>query len=299
MRFCSLYLVLLLSCTAAQKATTPNTTHSMEQLDKQGHRGCRGLMPENTIAAMKTALDLGVTTLELDVVITKDKQVVLSHEPWFDHQITTKPDGTYLKPGEEKSYNIYHMTYDEVKTFDVGLKPHPRFPRQQKIEAVKPLLSHLLDSVQQYMMTSRRPHPYFNIETKSKPSGDNLFHPAPAEFVELLMSVIGEKGIEDRVIIQSFDFRTLQYLHRKYPHIKTAALIDAGDKRSIQEITNALGFLPTICSPHFSLVSKSIIEECHRNNIRIIPWTVNTKGGMEKLVKMGVDGIITDYPDLF
>lgn len=297
MRFCSIYLLLLLSCTASQRAT--NTDRKMDQFDKQGHRGCRGLMPENTIAAMKTALDLGVTTLEMDVVITKDRQVVLSHEPWFDHQITTKPDGTHIGSSEEKDYNIYNMTYDEVKQFDVGLKPHPRFPRQQKIKAAKPLLTDLIDSVQQYMVTSRRPHPYFNIETKSQPSGDNIFHPAPAEFVELLMAVIKEKAIEDRVIIQSFDFRTLQYLHQKYPHIKTAALIDAGDRRSLQEIWNALGFMPTIYSPHYTLVSKDIIAECHRNNIRIIPWTVNSKERIERLTKLGVDGVITDYPDLF
>ncbi len=193
MRFCSIYLLLLLSCTASQKSM--NTARKMDQFDKQGHRGSRGLMPENTIAAMKTALDLGVTTLELDVVITKDRKVVLSHEPWFDHQITTKPDGAHITPSEEKEYNIYRMLYEEVKQFDVGIKPHPRFPRQQKIKAVKPLLMDLIDSVDQYMVTSRRPHPFFNIETKSKPSGDNIFHPAPAEFVELLMAIIKEKGI--------------------------------------------------------------------------------------------------------
>jgi glycerophosphoryl diester phosphodiesterase len=296
MRFCSLYLLLLLSCTALQKA--PNS-RKMDQFDKQGHRGCRGLMPENTIAAMKTALDLGVSTLELDVVITKDRKVVLSHEPWFDHQITTKPDGTHISASEEKSYNIYKMLYDEVKTFDVGMKPHPRFPRQQKIKAVKPLLMDLIDSVEQYMVTSRRPHPYFNIETKSQPSGDHIFHPAPAEFVELLMAIIKEKGIEDRVIIQSFDFRTLQYLHQKYPHIKTAALIDSGDSRTLPEIWNSLGFMPTIYSPHYTLVNKDIIAECHNNNIRIIPWTVNSKKQIERLKKLGVDGIITDYPELF
>jgi glycerophosphoryl diester phosphodiesterase len=271
----------------------------MDQFDKQGHRGCRGLMPENTIAAMKTALDLGVTTLELDVVITKDKQVVLSHEPWFDHQITTKSDGTHIPSSEERNYNIYGMTYDEVRKFDVGIKPHPRFPRQQKIRAVKPLLSDLLDSVQQYMITSRRPHPFFNIETKSKPSGDNIFHPAPAEFVELLMAVIKEKGIEDRVIIQSFDFRTLRYLHQKYPHIKTSVLIDAGDSRTLPEVWSTLGFMPSIYSPHYTLVSRQIIEGCHRNNIRIIPWTINTKKQIERFREMGVDGVITDYPELF
>jgi glycerophosphoryl diester phosphodiesterase len=122
--------------------------------DRQGHRGCRGLMPENTIPAMKTALDLGVTTLEMDIVFTKDKQAILSHEPFFNHEITTKPDGSLVTEAEEKSLNIYGMTYEEVKKYDVGMRPHPRFPRQQKLKTYKPLLSDLLDSVQQYMVTS-------------------------------------------------------------------------------------------------------------------------------------------------
>src|SRR6185436_12863608 len=112
--------------------------------DKQGHRGCRGLFPENTIPAMKNALDLGVTTLEMDAVITKDKQVVLSHEPWFGEEITTKPDGTYMGNREERKFNIYWMTYEDVKTFDVGMKPHPRFPRQKKMKVVKPLLTDVI-----------------------------------------------------------------------------------------------------------------------------------------------------------
>ena len=153
-------------------------------------------MPENTIPAMKTALDLGVTTLEMDVVITKDKKVVISHEPCFNHEITTKPDGIYVTETEERSLNIYRMNYEEVKKYDVGMKPHPRFPQQQKIRVIKPLLGDLLDSVQQYMMTSKRPLPYFNIETKScswLPT--KSFIPQPAEFVELLMTVIKEKSI--------------------------------------------------------------------------------------------------------
>ena len=104
--------------------------------DKQGHRGCRGLMPENTIPAMLHALELNVTTLELDVVITKDKQVVLSHEPFFNHEITTKPDGALVAEAEEKSLNIYQMTFEEVKRFDVGTRPHPRFPLQKKLSLI-------------------------------------------------------------------------------------------------------------------------------------------------------------------
>jgi glycerophosphoryl diester phosphodiesterase len=297
--FSLLFLVILLSCGGSKKMQNSNTGGLNPAFDIQGHRGCRGLMPENTIPAMKTALDLGVTTLEMDVVITKDKKVVLSHDQWFARDITTKPDGTYMGEREERKFNIYWMTYEQVKTFDVGLKPYPRFPQQKKVKAIKPLLEDLLDSVRQYMMTSKRPFPYYNIETKSDPAFDKVFQPEPAEFVELLMAVIKEKEIEDHVIIQSFDFRTLQYLHQNYPAIKTAMLIDVPDKRSLDEQLKALGFTPTIYSPAYQLVNEKLLKKCHGLNMKVIPWTVNDKVMIDGLRKMGVDGIITDYPNLF
>ncbi len=267
--------------------------------DKQGHRGCRGLMPENTVPAMLKAIDLGVTTLEMDVVITKDKKVILSHEQWFGKEITTKPNGAFIGEREERTYNIYWMTYEQTKTFDVGMKPHPRFPEQQKIKITKPLLADVIDSVKKDMMTRRRPFPYYNIETKTNPEFDDVFQPKPAEFVELLMAVIKEKQVEDHVIIQSFDFRTLQYLHQHYPDIKTAMLIEDFDKRTLNDQLKALGFIPAIYSPAYQLVNEKLLKSCHQKNIRVIPWTVNDKAKIEELRTMGVDGIITDYPNLF
>ncbi len=270
-----------------------------DNFDKQGHRGCRGLMPENTIPAMLHALDLGVTTLEMDAVITKDKQIIISHEPFFNHEITTKPGGSFIDEKEEKNYNIYTMTYAETQQYDVGMKPYPRFPRQQRFPVHKPLLNDLLDSVQQYMTKSKRPFPFFNIETKTQPGTDNIFHPGPAEFVELLISVIKKKGIEDHVIIQSFDFRTLKYLHEHYPAIKTAMLIEDNDTRSLDEQLKDLGFTPTIYSPAYQLVNDELIKKCHSQDIKIIPWTVDDKAKIAALRKSGVDGIISDYPDMF
>ncbi len=291
-----------ISCSNTQKMPASSVIASKEyiqgEFDKQGHRGCRGLMPENTIPAMLHALGLGVTTLEMDVVITKDKKVILSHEPFFGQEITTKPDGSFMGPREEKKFNIYWMTYEETKTFDVGMKPHPRFPNQQKIKVTKPLLSDVIDSVNKDMMTRRRPFPYYNIETKSNPENDGVFHPKPEEFVELLMAVIKEKNIEEQVIIQSFDFRTLRYLHDKYPAIKTAMLIETA-ATSFEEQVKDLGFTPTIYSPAYQLVTAALIKKCHEKNIKIIPWTVNDKKKIDELKSMGVDGIITDYPDLF
>lgn len=295
----TLFILIIFSFACKNSKQLQKTSAMNSGFDKQGHRGCRGLMPENTWPAMKMALDLGVTTLEMDVVFTKNKEAVLSHEPWFGQEITTKPDGSYIGDREERKFNIYWMTYEDVKTFDVGMKPHPRFPQQQKMKAIKPLLKDIIDSVKEYMKTRKRPFPLFNIETKCLPMGDKVFHPEPAEFVELLMAVIKEKGIEEYVTIQSFDFRTLQYLHEKYPTMSTSMLIEDYDKRSLEDQLKDLGFTPTIYSPAYELVNEGLIKKCHKQNIKVIPWTVNDRETINKMKKMGVDGLISDYPNLF
>jgi len=267
--------------------------------DKQGHRGCRGLMPENTILAMLHALDLGVTTLEMDVVFTKDSIAILSHEPFFNHEITTTPGGSFIEEKNEKNFNIFKMSFAETQQYDVGLKPHSRFPNQQKIAAQKPSLAAVFDSVKAHMKHGKRPFPFFNIETKTSPLTDNVYHPAPDPFVELLMKVIKEKEMEPFVMIQSFDIRTLQYLHQHYPSIPTVLLIEDFDKRTLELQLKELRFIPTVYSPHYSLVNEQLIQKCHQQNIKVIPWTVNEKDKITTLKQLGVDGIITDYPNLF
>jgi glycerophosphoryl diester phosphodiesterase len=263
-----------------------------------GHRGCRGLMPENTVPAMLKALDLGVTTLEMDVVISKDNKVVVSHEPWFEDEITTKPDGSLINPADAMQYNIYKMNYDEVAKYDVGMKPHPRYPKQEKVKAIKPLLGDLLDSIANSMMTRRRPFPYFNIETKCLPAGDDRFHPKPAEFVELLIAVIKDKKVEERVIIQSFDIRTLKYIHEKYPLIKTSLLVEDSDENDFDGQLARLGYTPEYYSPNHTLVDEKLVKQAHEKGMKIVPWTVNDPKQLKKLKKLQVDGIITDYPDV-
>ena len=288
-------VILIMACHASKK----NSQALLPAFDKEGHRGCRGLMPENTIPAMLKAIDLGVTTLEMDAAITKDKQVILSHEPFFSQAITTKPDGTYVTEKEQRDLNIYQMTYTETQQYDVGMKPHPLFPRQQKMKATKPLLSAVIDQAEAAAKQKGITPVFYNIETKCQPASDNIYHPAPEEFVDLLIAVVQQKNIEDRVIIQSFDFRTLQYLHKKYPHIKTAALLAPVGSQSLSEKMDQLGFQPTICSPEHSMVNQQVVDYCREKKIKLVPWTVNDKSRIEELKKMGVDGIITDYPDLF
>ena len=286
---------LIFACHASKKVSDP----LLPAFDIEGHRGCRGLMPENTIPAMMKALELGVTTLEMDAVITKDKQVILSHEPFFNHEITTKPNGEFVNEEEEKGLNIYTMSFPETQRYDVGLKPHPRFPRQQKLKATKPRLSEVIDNVEASVKLKGMNKVFYNIETKCNPLTDDTYHPAPEEFVDLVMGIVQRKKIIDRVIIQSFDFRTLKIVNQKYPQARTAALIEDFDKRPLEKHLEELGFIPAIYSPAYSLVTKELVDKCHQQKMKIIPWTVNDKSTIDSLRNLGVDGIITDFPDLF
>ena len=191
------------------------------------------------------------------------------------------------------------MPYSEVIKYDVGLKAHPRFPKQQKMKVHKPLLSEVIDAVEIYAKANHKPSLYYNLETKTTSQTDGVFHPEPKEFVDLMMSVIFEKKIENRVIIQSFDTRTLRYLHQKYPKIKTALLIEDFDKKEFSKQIEDLGFIPTIYSPAKELVTPQLVKECKSREVKLIPWTVNDLSSINKLTKMGVDGIISDYPNLF
>ncbi len=287
--------VILYSCSI--HPTHQNTSSATVIFDKEGHRGCRGLMPENTIPAMLKAIDLGVTTLEMDVHITRDSAVVLSHDPSFNPDITTKPDGSYIGSTEGK-YILYHMTYDSIRRFDVGSKPYSRFPQQQKIKVAKPLLSTLIDSVEAYCKQHGKRVAY-NIEIKSSPQGDGLFHPAPAAYTEGVMKVLKQKNILSHVIIQSFDNRPLQYMHQHYPAIRTSLLIEENDKRSLQQQFAGLGFVPSIYSPYYLLCTKERVDSCHQQHCKVVPWTVNDSSLMQKLKTAGVDGLISDYPDLY
>lgn len=273
--------------------------HTQAQLDVQGHRGCRGLMPENTIPAMLRAIDLGVTTLEMDVVITLDNRVVLSHEPFMNAEVSTRPDGTTFSTKEQKQYNIFRMTLAELQRWDVGMKPHPKFPRQLRIPAVKPLLEDVIDSVEAYVRQKGLKPMRYNIETKCQPATDEIFHPGPQRFAALLMEVVMKKKVSERVTIQSFDIRTLQVIHTSHPNMSLAYLIENTNKLAVEDNITRLGFTPAIYSPAFQLVDSKLLDACRKLGMKIVPWTVNDKENIDRLIAMGVDGMITDYPDLF
>lgn len=282
---------------AQQGAIPDSTVRHLPAFDLEGHRGARGLMPENTIPAMIRALELGVTTLEMDTHITKDGQVVLSHDPYINHEHDLLPNGSEISSANKHKYVLYQLDYATIRTFDAGSKFYAKFPQQEKLPTYKPLLSDLIDSVQVYLQQNDLPQVYYNIETKSKPSGDGKLHPAPEEFVDLLMDVIEAKGIAEWVIIQSFDVRTLQVLRQRYPHVKTSLLVE--NAKGLNKNLETLGFIPDIYSPYYRHVTSKLIKDCHAKGMKVIPWTINELQEMQRLKEMGVDGLISDYPNLY
>jgi len=282
-------LICLLSVTAATAQIYIPT------FDLQGHRGARGLRPENSIPAFILALDSGVTTIELDLAISKDKQVVVSHEPWMSASICLKPDGSQISAQEEKSFSLYEMDYEQIRKFDCGSKGNGKFPEQVKMPTFKPLLKDVIIAVEHHIRNYGLYEVDYNIEIKSSPSGDNKQHPTPEVFSDLVYNLIDQYLPLERVVIQSFDFRVLKYWHEKYPDIRLAALIE--NTKTVDANLRTLGFNPSVYSPHYKLLTKEVVDHLRDVDIRVIPWTVNEVGDMRKMLQWKVDGFITDYPD--
>lgn len=263
--------------------------------DLQGHRGARGLRPENTIPGFIIALDSGVTTVELDLAITKDKQVIVSHEPWMSASICMQPDGSEISQKEEKSFNIYQMDYEQIIRFDCGSKGNEKFPEQIRYKVSKPLLKDVIVAIEHHIKSYGLYEADYNIEIKTSPAGDNKYHPTPELFSDLVYSLIDQYLPLERVVIQSFDFRVLKYWHKKYPDIRLSALIE--NTRTVDANLNNLGFKPSVYSPAYQLLTKEKVLYLQSQKIRVIPWTVNAIEDMQKMLQWKVDGFITDYPD--
>lgn len=253
------------------------------------------MMPENTIPAFLLALDSGVTTLEMDLAVTADKVIVISHDPWMSASICLQPDGSEILKKDERSFKIYDMTYDEVRQFDCGSRGNERFPEQQKMIAAKPRLVDVIMAVEDHIRSVTQYECDYNIEIKTSPEGDNKFHPSPEEVSEMVYTLLNDYLPMKRVVIQSFDFRVLRYWHDKHPEVRLSALVE--NTGSVSRNLKSLGFKPAVYSPEFSLLSNDDIRDLHQQKIRVIPWTVNDLSDMRRMLQMNVDGIITDYPN--
>ncbi|MGI9544723.1 MAG: glycerophosphodiester phosphodiesterase family protein, partial [Cyclobacteriaceae bacterium] len=182
-----------------------------------------------------------------------------------------------------------------VRLFDCGSKPHARFPDQEKIKTRKPLLSEVIDTVEQYISGNHLEEINYNIEIKSDPSRDGTYHPEPEKFAQLVLAVITDKDIKPRTTIQSFDVRSLQEARKQAPEMTLALLIE--NDLSVTENIESLGFKPNIYSPDYQLVDTDLVQYLKQKEIKLIPWTINEKEDMQRIIDLGVDGIITDFPD--
>jgi len=240
-------------------------------------------------------LELGVTTLEMDVVISKDRQVVVSHDPWMNPAICLLSNGEKINPDEHRDYNIFKMSYPEVKSFDCGSLQNPRFEIQQPAKTYKPLLKDVFKLAEKYCKDHMRNEIFYNIEIKSQADWEGEFTPTVGEFCKLVFEEVDAYVPWSRTCIQSFDLRVLKYFHDHYPHVTLAVLVEKNVSHEI--ILENLGFTPQIYSPNYNLLDKVQVDELHALEMKVIPWTVNELKTMQQLVVWGVDGIITDYPD--
>ena len=295
-------------------------TSSAAAIDLQGHRGTRGLAPENTLAAFRTAIAIGVTTLETDLALTRDGVLVLSHEPRLYAALTRESDGRWLS---EDGAPIFSLNARDLAQYDIGrLNPAHKYAaswtEQKAMDGERiPTLQQLFDLARDARSPGGRPV-RFNIETKITPtSGETT--PDAERYARAVVAEVRAAKMSERVTVQSFDWRTLREVKKLAPDLQTACLtIDSSGMNTVwpdasggspwhagMRPADHGGSLPRMaqaagCSawtPFWRNVTPESIAETHALNLKIIPWTVNDPAEIERLAALGVDGIITDYPD--
>lgn len=263
-----------------------------------GHRGCRGLLPENTLPAFHHALALGVDALELDVVVSQDHDIVVSHEPWLSARLGRGPQGELIDPAHERDYNLYQLPYATIRQCAVGEWPHPDFPVQQPVPSHRPLLREVLAQAEAASHSLGRPAVRYSVEIKSSPEGDDLFHPMPPVFVALVLATLQAAGVLARTTLLSFDPRVLQAARQAQPDLGLCLLLE-DYLPPVPELFAGLGFEPAALGPDFRLLSAATVQAIRAAYpaLRLVPWTVNEPADLRLVRGWGVDAITTDYPD--
>ena len=260
---------------------------SVKKIEVQGHRGTRGTRPENTLAAFREALRVGVDVLEMDMGVTKDGVIVVSHDSHIPPELCLGPGGARMKaPAPLRS-----LTFSETQRYDCGSLKNPRFPGQTPAPGSR---IPALDEVFKMVAASgeRAARVGFNIETKITP-GEPELAPSPEEFARLFVELVRKHGLTDRVVLQSFDWRTLIAAKQLEPKLIVSQLVTGTlvDLAAVAKASKA-----EIISPEFSWIDKATVDYLHKSGIRVAPWTLNTKAEWDKALDYGVDSIITDYP---
>jgi glycerophosphoryl diester phosphodiesterase len=242
-----------------------------------GHRGARALRPENTIPAFEYAIEACVDALEMDVVVTKDDVLVISHDPHINPEICQGPH-----PGVA----IRQLTLSELREYDCGALKNPGFPKQQLVPGTR------IPTLDEVLRLSVHANIQFNIEIKSFPDRPELT-PPPDIFAAMLLDVIRKNKLEPRSIVQSFDFRILREMQRLAPEIRRSALWEGAARPFVDIAQEALA---GIIAPDFALVTPEQVSAAHAAKLEVMPWTANTSEEWRKLIDAGVDAIITDDP---
>ena len=264
-------------------------------LEVIGHRGHVSRFPDNSIEGFKSAVALGVDGLELDLVISADKKVVISHEPYMAAATVLTPEGKKIVRKQEKSYNMYRMPYDSIRQYKTGLIKNWKYHKQAKISTHKPLLEKIFQEIEEYRKEKGLSAISYYLEVKSKPKDYGIFQPYPAEFADLVMEIVKKHSLEQAVVIKSFDAEFLNALNAGYPEVETSVLLY---KTTWQEKLQKLDFQPKKISPYYKqLKTREQVEELQQHGFKVIPWTVNRRRAIRKMMRLGVDGIISDYPE--
>lgn len=254
-----------------------------------GHRGCRGILPENSIEGFNKAIELGAHGIEFDVVVNKDNQIVISHEPYMDKKYCLMPTGAKIK--NEKEFNIFQMTQTEIEQFDCGSKYHSKFPEQKKLKTYKPLLQEVLNKVDFTDIT-------LLFEIKSEKRYYGKFQPQPKEFVEIILKEVEGFAHKQNIIFMSFDSNIINELHKKAPQYKLVYLTYSPFK-SVNHSLSHLRFKPYAIGLYNPTISKKEVKKVHEQGVKVFAWTINSEKDFNKLTRYGVNGIITDYPGRF
>ena len=252
------------------------------EIEVIAHRGGAGLYPENTIAAMLNAVNIGICDLEFDMHVTRDSVVVVSHDP-------------YLK-GYGEQYPLYANTYAELAKLTIGDKADKRFPGRKDVACHIPTVTALIDSVEAYCHRHNLPPVNYTIEIKSSSKKDGTLSPDYKTFADLCVRALASRSLGSRLLLQSFDVRTLKYVHERWPNIRLLYLVDKS-VGSYDEAMGRLGFTPYAISPDFPMINADFVKKAHADGMRVIPYTVDREKDAVKMKEAGVDAIITNYPD--
>jgi len=240
---------------------------------------------------------LGVEVLEMDVIISADQQVVVAHEPWLSARLGTGPEGEIIDPARESEYNLYQLPYATIRRCRVGEWPLPGFPAQQPCSTFRPLLREVLRATEAASQRLGRPPVRYAVEVKSEPASDDIYHPKPGPFVELVLAQLRMAGVLARTTLLSFDERVLQTARVQEPTLALCLLTETTEP--FDQLFRRLGFLPDTLGPDVALLSGTVVQELRDTYpaLRIVPWTINKWPDLQCVLTWQVDGITTDYPD--